>query len=56
MKGVWRWGGEGDYISIFIYLLLHSHYQNDFCINVGSNESHLNVLLIVWEKVTDYNL
>ena len=34
-KGVWRWGGEGDSI--------HCHPQNDFCIKVGSDESHFNV-------------
>ena len=32
-------GGEGDYI----YLSLHCHHQNDFCIKVGSDESHFNV-------------
>ena len=26
-----------------IYLLLHCHYQNDFCIKMGSDESHFNV-------------
>ena len=26
-----------------LYLLLHCHHQNDFCIKVGSDESHLNV-------------
>ena len=26
-----------------IYLLLHCHHQNDFCIKVGSDESHFNV-------------
>ena len=29
-------GGEGKYI-----LSLHCHHQNDFCIKVGSDESHL---------------
>ena len=24
-----------------IYLTLHCHHQNDFCIKVGSDESHL---------------
>ena len=28
-----------------IYLSLHCHHQNDFCINVGSDESHFNVSL-----------
>ena len=26
-----------------IYLSLHSHHQNDFCIKMGSDESHFNV-------------
>ena len=37
-KGVWRWG-EGE----IIYLSLHCHHQNDFCIKMGSDESHFNV-------------
>ena len=41
-------GGEGDYI----YLSLHCHHQNDFCIKVGSDESHFNVSLIARDKVT----
>ena len=32
-------GVEGDYI----YLSLHCHHQNDFCIKMGSDESHFNV-------------
>ena len=28
---------EGEYI----YLSLRSHHQNDFCIKMGSDESHL---------------
>ena len=32
------WGERG-----IIYLSLHCHHQNDFCIKVGSDESHLNV-------------
>ena len=32
-------GGEGDYL----YLSLHCHHRNDFCIKVGSDESHFNV-------------
>ena len=35
-----------------IYLSLHFHHQNDFCIKVGSNESHFHVSLIVRDKVT----
>ena len=42
------WGGGGEYID----LLLHCHHQNDFCIRVGSDESHFNVSLIVRDKVT----
>ena len=34
-------GGEGDYI--YIYISLHCHHQNDFCIKMGSEESHFNV-------------
>ena len=33
-------GGGGG----IIYLLLHCHHQNDFCIKMGSDESHFNVL------------
>ena len=33
-------GGGGREI---IYLSLHCHHQNDFCIKVGSDESHFNV-------------
>ena len=36
-KGVWRWGERQ-----IIYLSLHCHYQKDFCITVGSDESHFN--------------
>ena len=35
-----------------IYLSLHCPHQNDFCIKMGSNESHFNVSLIVKDKVT----
>ena len=34
-------GGGGGYIGL--YLLLHCHHQNDFCVKVGSDESHFNV-------------
>ena len=34
-----------------IYLSLHCHHQNDFCIKVGSDESHFNVSSIVRGKV-----
>ena len=30
---------EGDYI----YISLHCHHQNDFCIKMGSEESQFNV-------------
>ena len=32
-------GGERE----IIYLSLHCHHQNDFCIMMGSDESHFNV-------------
>ena len=35
-KGAWRWGKRE-----IIYLSLHCHHQNDFCIKVGSDESIL---------------
>ena len=35
-----------------IYLSLHCHHQNDFCIKMGSDENHFNVSLIVRDKVT----
>ena len=38
MKGVWTWGERE-----IIYLSLHCHHQNDFCIKMGSDESHFNV-------------
>ena len=34
----WRWG-EME----IIYLSLHCHHQNDFCIKVDSDERHCNV-------------
>ena len=37
-KGVWRWGERE-----IIYISLHCHHQNDFCIKMGSDESHFNV-------------
>ena len=40
-------GGRGR-----LYLSLHCHHQNDFCIKVGSNEGHFNVSFIVRDKVT----
>ena len=35
-----------------IYLSLHCHHQNDFCIKIGNEGSHVNVSLIVMDKVT----
>ena len=35
-----------------IYLSLHCHHQNDFCIKVGNDESHFNVSLFVKDTVT----
>ena len=32
-------GGGGE----IIYLSLYCHHQNDFCIEMGSDESHFNV-------------
>ena len=29
-----------------MYLPLHCHHQNDFCVKVGSDESHFNVSLL----------
>ena len=46
-KEIWRWGKRE-----IIYLSLHCHHQNDFCIKMGSDESHFNVSLIVRDKVT----
>ena len=37
-KEVWRWAERE-----IIYLSLHCHHQNDFCIKMGSDESHFNV-------------
>ena len=35
---LWRWGERE-----IRYLSLHCHHQNDFCIKMGSDESHFNV-------------
>ena len=37
-KGVWRWGERE-----IIYLSLQCHHQNDSCIKMGSDESHVKV-------------
>ena len=42
-------GGEGDHI---IHLSLRCHHQNDFCIKMGSGESHFNVSFTVRVKIT----
>ena len=40
-------GGRGMAVGggkrVFIYLALHCHHQNDFCIKMCSDESHFNV-------------
>ena len=36
-------GGGGGVKREIIYLSLHYHHQNDFCIMVSSDESHFNV-------------
>ena len=40
-------GEEGDYIPSLDY-----HHQNDSCVKMGSDKSHLNVSLTVKDKVT----
>ena len=45
----WRWGEREMEI---IYLSVHCHHQNDFCIKMGSDESHFNVSAEVMDKVT----
>ena len=40
--------GEGG----IIYLSQHWHHQNNFCVKMGSDESHFTVSLIVRDKVT----
>ena len=42
-KGEWGEGRGGG----IIYLSLQCHHQNDSCTKMGSDESHLNVSLIV---------
>ena len=37
------YGGGGRGRLYIIYLSLHCHHQNDFCIKMGSDESHFNV-------------
>ena len=38
-EGVMEMGGNKE----IIYLSLHCHHQNDFCVKMGSDESHFNV-------------
>ena len=40
-NGARGYGGGGE--REIIYLSLHCHHQNDFCIKMGSDESHFNV-------------
>ena len=40
-KGGRGYGGGGE--REIINLSLHCHHQNDFCIKVGSDDSHFNV-------------
>ena len=35
-----------------VYLSLHCHHQNDYCIKMGIDVSRFNVSLIVRDKVT----
>ena len=35
-----------------MYLSLHYHHHNDSCVEMGSDESHFNVSMIVRDKVT----
>ena len=35
MVYIWKWGKRQ-----IIYLSLHCHRRNDFCIKIGSDESH----------------
>ena len=41
-KGVRRWEERE-----ILYLSLHCHHQNDFCIKMGSDESHFNVSVVL---------
>ena len=45
------WGGGGVGREK-LYLMLHCHHQNDFCIKMGSDESRFNVSLTVRGKAT----
>ena len=50
--GKWGGGGIGGGERKIIYQSLNWHHQNDSCIKMGSDESHLNISLIVRDKVT----
>ena len=39
-----------------IYLSLHYHHQNDSCIKMGSDESHVNVSLIARDSQSHDNV
>ena len=39
----WEGGMEVCVCLWIIYLSLHCHHQNKFCIRMGSDESHFNV-------------
>ena len=41
-KGGRGYGGGGE--REIIYLSVHCHHQNDFCIKVGRDYSHFNVI------------
>ena len=47
-KEVWRLGERE-----IIYLSLHCHHRNDFCIKVGSDESHFDVSWLLGTKSQD---
>ena len=51
-KTYWGRGYGGGGVGGSIYLSLQCQHRNDFCIKVGSDESHFNVSLIVRDKVT----
>ena len=51
-KGERGRGGGGGGEWVILYLSLHCHHHSDFCIKVGSDESHFNVSLIVRDKGT----
>ena len=36
-------GGRGGGGGEIIYLWLHCHHENDFCVKMGSDENHFNI-------------